>query len=221
MSGTLRVECLGSVPYAEALKLQEEAVATRRRGDAPDTLFLLEHPPVVTLGRGSRAEHLLRSREDLARDGVELFEAQRGGDVTYHGPGQLVGYPVLDLDARGERDLHRYLRRLEGVLCEALEALGVQPRTEAGRTGVFVATEPGAASRKIASIGVGAKGWVTLHGFALNVDVDLSGFACIVPCGLHDVEMTSISRELGAAAPDDLPGRARSAVSAAFRSRFG
>jgi lipoate-protein ligase B len=216
-----RIEWLGSVPYAEALKRQEEAVAARRRGETSDTLFLLEHPPVVTLGRGSRPEHLLRSRADLAREGVELFEVQRGGDVTFHAPGQLVGYPVLDLDARGERDLHRYLRRLEEVLCEALEALGVRPRTEAGRTGVFVATAPGEALRKIASIGVGAKGWVTWHGFALNVEIDLEGFACIVPCGLHDVEMTSVARELGDAAPDRLDRRARDAVSAAFLARFG
>lgn len=220
MTAALRVRSLGSVPYAEALKLQEEAVAARRAGESVDTLFLLEHPPVVTLGRGSHPEHLLRSPAELARSGVELCEARRGGDVTYHAPGQLVGYPVLDLAARGECDLHAYLRRLEAVLCDALAALGVDATTVSGRTGVFVANGDGSASaRKIASIGVGVKGWVTYHGFALNVTLDLAGFGNIVPCGLHDVEMTSVAVELGSSDPQ-LGPRARAAVTAAFRSRF-
>jgi lipoate-protein ligase B len=216
----LRVRWLGTVPYAEALKLQREAVAALRRGEGEDTLFLLEHPPVVTLGRGSHPEHLLLSREALAREGVELCEADRGGDVTYHAPGQLVGYPVLDLTRRGGRDLHRYLRRLEALLRDALAELRVPAATLAGRTGVFVADAGGAATRrKIASIGVGAKGWITCHGFALNVDLDLAGFRHIVPCGLHDVEMTSVARELGAPAPG-LAERARAAVRAACEAHF-
>jgi lipoyl(octanoyl) transferase len=212
---------LGLVPYAEGLKLQERAVEERRAGERPDTLFLLEHPPVVTLGRGFREESLRVPREALASQGVEIFEANRGGDVTYHAPGQLVGYPILDLDARGERDLHAYLRRLETVLCDALRALGVPPRVVPGRTGVFV-EDPGAPQpRKIASIGVGARGWITRHGFALDVDLDLAGFSCIVPCGLADVAMTSVAAELGDAAQPDLPARARAEVRRAFARHFG
>lgn len=214
------VRVLGTVPFAEALKLQRETALAVARGECGDTLFLLEHPPVVTLGRGSRPEHLLASREALARQGIELCEVDRGGDVSYHGPGQLVGYPVLDLTRRGGRDLHRYLRRLEALLVDALDRLGVPATTVAGRTGVFVADAGGAPTRrKIASIGVGAKGWVTRHGFALNVDLDLAGFRHIVPCGLHDVEMTSVARERGCA-PPDLGARARSAVRAAFEAHF-
>jgi len=222
MGAALHIEDLGRVAYAEGLALQERAVTARGAGERPDTLFLLEHPPVVTFGRGARAAHLLVSREALARQGIELFEAKRGGDVTYHAPGQLVGYPILDLAARGERDLHAYLRRLEAVLCDALRALGVSPRVVAGRTGVFVDDpDPAAAPRKIASIGVGARGWITSHGFALNVDLDLAGFANIVACGLADVRMTSVAAELGRRAPADVADRARAAVRAAFGRHFG
>jgi lipoyl(octanoyl) transferase len=218
----LHIEERGCVPYAEALRLQAEAVRARGEGSRPDTLFLLEHPPVVTLGRGAREAHLLVPREALHGRGIEVFEVSRGGDVTYHAPGQLVGYPILDLAARGCPDLHAYLRRLEAVLCDALRALGVPPRVVAGRTGVFVDTaDPAAAPRKIASIGVGARGWITSHGFALNVDLDLAGFANIVACGLADVRMTSIAAELGSRAPADLGRRAREAVAAAFLRHFG
>ena len=213
------VRDLGRVPYAEALALQQDAVAARRSGTAPDTLFLLEHPPVVTLGRGAGEEHLLESPAELAKQGIEVHRVARGGDVTWHGPGQLVGYPVLDLAARDRRDVHLYLRDLEGVLCEALAELSVPACTVPGRTGVFVADADAAQARKIASIGVGLRGWVTYPGFALNVDVDLAGFACMVACGLHDVEMTSIARELGESSPD-LGSRAREAVTSAFRRRF-
>ncbi|MFP8876000.1 MAG: lipoyl(octanoyl) transferase LipB [Myxococcota bacterium] len=220
----LLVEDLGRVPYAEALALQEAALTARRRGERPDTLFLLEHPPVVTLGRGSRKGHLRDSPEALRARGFEVFEARRGGDVTYHGPGQLVGYPVLDLSARGERDLHAYLRSLEDLLVTALASLGLPARTVPGYTGVFVGEGealPGRFPRKLASIGVGVRGWVTWHGFALNVDVQLEAFEAIVPCGLEGVEMTSVERELGAGVPADLPARAREAVRASFLSRYG
>ena len=222
MGHPVEVIDLGLVPYAEALDLQERAVEERRAGKRPDTLFLLEHPPVITLGRNTRPENLRESPAALAAEGVELFEVKRGGDVTYHAPGQLVGYGILDLDARGRRDLHAYLRALEAVLCQALRGLGVPPRTVPGRTGVFVDDpDPAPAPRKIASIGVGARGWVTSHGFALNVDLDLGGFARIVPCGLADVEMTSVAAERAAGAPPDLPARARHAVRAAFARHFG
>ncbi len=216
----LVVEWLGRVPYAEALALQERCAEDRRAGRVPDRILLLEHQPVVTLGRGAREENLLRSRAELRARGIEVFAIARGGDVTWHGPGQLVGYPILDLAARGRRDVHRYLRELEAALREALARLGVAAGTLAGTTGVFAGGGAGR-PRKLASIGVGVRGWVTRHGFALNVDPDLSGFDSIVPCGLSHVEMTSVARELGPARPPDLWERSRDAVAVALLRRFG
>ena len=218
---SLAVRELGQVPYREALALQDELVAARRRGEGTDTLLLLEHPPVVTLGRSAHGEHLLVPQDALAARGVELFEVARGGDVTYHAPGQLVGYPIVDLAARDERDVHAWLRTLEELLGEALVELGVPWRRVPGWTGVFVDAPDAVCPRKIASIGVGVRGWVTLHGFALNVDLDLAGFEAIVPCGLAAVEMTSIARELGDRAPADLRARALAAVRSAFQARLG
>jgi lipoyl(octanoyl) transferase len=221
----LRVEWLGRVEYAEAVALQERAVAERASGRAGDRLLLLEHPPVITLGRGARCEHLLVGEDELAARGVAVHLAQRGGDVTYHAPGQLVGYPILDLRARGAADVHAYLRGLEAALIAALATLGVPARRIPGMTGVFVArprsAEPGP-ERKLASIGVGLRRWITFHGFALNVSTDLEGFRAIVPCGLHGVEMTSVARELGAAVEERpaLDARARGAVADAFRAHF-
>jgi lipoate-protein ligase B len=212
----LRVEWLGTLPYGEALARQLEAVEARRRG-GPDRLLLLEHPPVITLGRSARREHLRAPRAELARRGVEVVEVARGGDVTWHGPGQLVGYAVADLAARGEPDVHRWLRDLEGGLIEALAALGAGARRIPGRTGVFV-EKPGAdgRARKIASIGVGLRGWISWHGFALNVTTSSDAFADVVPCGLHDVRMTSLAETLGAEPTPALFERARHAVAAAF-----
>ena len=184
--GAFRTLRPGRLGYAAALSLQEELVAARCRGGA-DILILLEHEPVVTLGRGARAEHLLQSPAELARRGVTLAECSRGGDVTWHGPGQLVGYPIVDLAARG-RDLHRYLRDLEEVLIRTLAAFDVAAGRIPGKTGVWV----GAA--KIASVGVAVRRWVAWHGFALNVAPDLAGFDAIVPCGLHGVRMTALDR---------------------------
>ncbi len=216
MTRELVIEWLGTVPYAEALELQNKCVEARRAGAEPDKILLLEHPPVITVGRGARADNLLASASELTARGIEVHRVSRGGDITYHGPGQLVGYPILDLAARGERDVHSFLRRIEAVLGRALAELGVPTRTLPGCTGVFVQPgidQPAAASpRKIASIGVGVRGWVTYHGFALNVDLDLSAFDSIIPCGLEFVEMTSIARELAGAAPTDLGERARAAV---------
>jgi lipoyl(octanoyl) transferase len=218
---SLAVRELGQVSYRDALALQHELVAARRRGACPDTLLLLEHPPVVTLGRRARGEHLLLGADALAARGIAVHEVARGGDVTYHAPGQLVGYPIVDLTARGARDVHAWLRTLEELLGEALVALGVPWRRMPGWTGVFVDDPEAVRPRKIASIGVGVRGWVTLHGFALNVDLDLAGFDAIVPCGLSAVEMTSIARELGARAPGDLGARTRDAVRSAFIGRLG
>lgn len=220
MAPELRVEWLGRVPYAEALALQQARADARRAGSAPDTLLLLEHPPVVTLGRSAREENLLIGRDALAARGVEVHEVSRGGDVTLHAPGQLVGYPILDLEARGEADVHAYLRAIESALIEALAELSVPARRLPGATGVYVAEDGDGAPRKLASIGVGMRGWMTRHGFALNVDLDLSLFDLIVACGLHHVEMSSLARELGAAAPPDLPKRAREEVAAACVRRW-
>ncbi len=216
---SLTVDWLGTVAYGEALKLQERAVEARRAGETGDRLLLLEHPPVVTLGRAAKPEHLLAARDELARRGVEVFEVARGGDVTWHGPGQLVGYPIVDLAARGRPDVHAFLRLLEATLGDALGRLGVTAEARAGWTGVFVAgSRP---PRKIVSIGIGVRGWVTWHGFALNVDCDLAGFEAIVPCGLHGIQMTSLARELGAASPPDLMQRVRAALGRAFAERLG
>jgi lipoate-protein ligase B len=190
----LSIEWYGETPYADALALQHQAVADRLAGRTSDRLLLVEHPRVITLGRSTHRSHR------LAEEGIELFEVGRGGDITYHAPGQLVGYPVLDLDALGRRDVHGHLRRLESALIEALDELGVPAKRVPGWTGVFVDRARSALragrERKIASIGVGVRRWVTFHGFALNVTIDLSGFDSIVPCGLPDVEMTSVAVEL-------------------------
>ena len=186
----LLVTDLGTLPYTDALILQR-AVARARMAGAfdEDLLLLVEHPPVVTQGRSSKEEHLLASPELLAARGVELHEVERGGDVTFHGPGQLVGYPVIDLK-RHTRDLHWYLRQVEAALIVAMAPLGIVGERRPGFTGVW------AGGRKLASIGVHVRDWVTWHGFALNITTDLSYFDLIVPCGINAVEMTSIAREL-------------------------
>ena len=216
----LEVEWLGEVSYGEALALQEEAVAARRAGSRGDRLLLVEHPPVVTRGSAARSESLKVSEGELGRRGIELFSAQRGGDVTYHAPGQLVGYPIVDLAGRGAPDVGRFLRMLEGALIDALALLSVPARRIPGMTGVFVASQTQGRPRKIASIGVGLRHWVTFHGFALNVSLDLAGFGVVVPCGLHGVEMTSVARETGTR-DSRLDERARAAVADAFGRALG
>ena len=183
----LAIRCLGRVPYGPAQALQERLVACRRRGEIPDTLLLLEHPPVVTLGRGAHAENLLLDEAALQARGIELHEAGRGGDVTYHGPGQLVGYAIMALEGE-RRDAHRLLRDLEKGLIEAAAHYGVAAKRRPGLTGVWVG------GAKLAAIGVRiGTGWITSHGFALNVGFDLSGFETIVPCGLRDASVTSLA----------------------------
>jgi lipoyl(octanoyl) transferase len=186
----LLVADLGVMPYADALSLQREAARARLSGAiADDLLLLVEHPPVITLGRSTKPGNLLATPELLAARGVDLFEVERGGDVTFHGPGQLVGYPIVNLE-RHTQDLHWYLRRLEEVMVRALAPWGIVATRNPGKTGVWVG------NRKIASIGVHARQWVTWHGFALNVTTDLSYFDLMVPCGIADVVMTSVEREL-------------------------
>jgi lipoyl(octanoyl) transferase len=224
------------VPYGDALALQNGMVSGRLAGGGRDRLLLLEHPPVVTLGRSTDRANLRQSPEMLRARGVEVFEVGRGGDVTYHAPGQLVGYPILDLAAQGRRDVHDHLRRIEAALIEALESLGIPSRRVPGWTGVFVdrgrSAQPSGCERKIASIGVGLRRWVTFHGFALNVTIDLEGFEAIVPCGLKDVEMTSVLRELeiengpgierggGASFAAALDERTRDAVARTMRAQL-
>jgi lipoate-protein ligase B len=211
----LWIERLGLMPYGEALEYQRGVARARISGEiAQDVLLLVEHPPVVTLGRSSKERHLLASPELLASRGIELFEVERGGDVTFHGPGQLVGYPIIDLK-RHRRDLHWYLRTLEAALIEALAEFGIPAERNAGFTGVWTHGR----GRKIASIGVHARDWVTWHGFALNVTTDLSYFDVMVPCGIEAVTMTSIAREVGGNSAD--MSRVESAVIAALASAFG
>lgn len=189
-SDELEVRALGVVSYAEALELQGRLVALRRAGEIPDQLLLLEHPHVITLGSASSTEHVLAGPDERGRLGIELFEVGRGGDATYHGPGQLVGYPILDLKP-DRKDVHAYLRDLEAMLIDALAQLGVVGDRSVGLTGVWVD------GRKIASIGVRvSSGWITSHGFALNVKTDLTYFDTIVPCGVRGLSLTSISNEL-------------------------
>jgi lipoyl(octanoyl) transferase len=222
VSRPLHIERLGLVPYAEALELQEKRIEAVRAAAAPDTLLLLEHPPVVTLGRSAKPQNLLLSPDELTRRGVERFEVARGGDVTFHGPGQLVGYLVCDLAARGVPDAHGWLRGIEAALIAALSTLGVRAATRTGFTGVFVddpaAEAAGLPPRKIASIGIGLRGWTSWHGFALNVSLDPQAFDLIVPCGLHGVRMTSVAHELREKSPRALDRPAREAVATAFEA---
>ena len=188
----LHVRRLGVVPYAEALDLQKRLVEERRAGSIPDQLLLLQHPPVITLGVKARNDrsHVLASPADLEEEGVEIFETGRGGDVTYHGPGQLVGYPILDL--RPDRcDVHKYVRDLEEAVIQAAAALGVATERIQGLTGVW------AGKNKLAAIGVRISRWITSHGFAFNVGTNLGHFDLIVPCGIADKGVTSLEVLLG------------------------
>jgi lipoate-protein ligase B len=185
--------CPGQIPYEQGLQLQERLLQERRQLET-DVLLLLEHPPVITLGRSGTASSLRLPEADLAVRGIPIHRVGRGGDATYHGPGQLVGYPIVDLAPRG-RDLHRFLRLLEETLLTTLAAFGLHGRRHPGRTGVWV---DGA---KIASIGIGVRHWISWHGFALNVATDLRAFDTIVPCGLTGVTMTSMEALLGEPVP--------------------
>jgi lipoate-protein ligase B len=199
----------GTVPYREALDWQRQLAETRIAGRLDhDVLLLLEHPPVVTFGRNSHQANLLRA------SGIEVFEVERGGDVTYHGPGQLVGYPIIDLGGY-KQDLHWYLRTLEQALIDALGFLGIPAERNPGYTGVWTR------GRKIASIGIHVKQWVTWHGFALNVTTDLADFDRIVPCGIQGVEMTSVQREQGAGSREQLWQASVDAVVKGFERAFG
>ena len=189
---------LGRVHYGIALKLQQTLVALRKAGQITDTLLLLEHPPVITLGRNAKRANVLVSEEQLARSGVEFFECDRGGDVTYHGPGQLVGYPVFDLRGFTPRiGAVDFVRKLEAVLIRTCADFGVATHRVRGLTGVWTLRD----KAKIAAIGLHISRGVTSHGFALNVSTDLDHFKLIVPCGIGDKPVTSMDRALAAAYP--------------------
>ena len=199
---------LGEVPYREALDLQLSFLDRRAHGGIPDTLLLLTHPHVYTLGRAGDESNLIAPREALEREGITVERVGRGGDITYHGPGQLVGYPIFRME---KPDVHKFVRSIETALIDALRAFRVESRRIEGLTGVW------AGDRKIASIGVGMRKWVTYHGFALNVTTDLAYFRRIHLCGLKGREATSIAVEAGSAPPMTA---VRDAVAAACERRL-
>jgi lipoate-protein ligase B len=189
---------LGRVPYRAALSFQHRVVETRARGESPDVLYTMEHEPVLTLGRSTEPGTVRTSEADLARRGIEVIPVERGGDVTYHGPGQIVGYPIVDLAGLpGGRDLHRYLRDLEEALIRTLATYGLTAERRPPYTGVWVG------DRKVAAIGVAVRRWITFHGFALNVDPDLTHFDLIHPCGIRHLGVASMASLLGTAPPRD------------------
>jgi lipoyl(octanoyl) transferase len=202
---------LGRMRYADALRIQERLVDERKQGKGEDTLLFVEHPHVITMGRNGKEHHLLASSDVLARTGIEFFETNRGGDVTYHGPGQLVGYPIFDL-REWRRDVHAFFRGVEEALIQALSIVGVQAERlpQKGYEGVWVQ------GAKIAAIGIHISRWITSHGFALNVDTDLSYFKYIVPCGL--TRPVCSLRSLGSKATREDMIRA---VAGAFAKTFG
>lgn len=181
---------LGRTRYADTWKLQQQVFDLRLAGLVGDVLLLNEHDHVYTIGKGGNDDHLLASEDELKAGGVDVFHIDRGGDITYHGPGQIVGYPILDLNTYGT-DIHRYLRSLEEVLIKALKDFGITGEREQGMTGVWVKGE------KIAALGVKVSRWITMHGFALNVNTDLSKFGRIIPCGIFHKGVTSMQRLLG------------------------
>jgi lipoyl(octanoyl) transferase len=189
---TIEIRRLGVIAYADGLELQKTLVEQRKAGEIPDQLLLLEHPPVITLGVKARngRSHILAAPAALEAEGVEVFETGRGGDVTYHGPGQLVGYPILDL--KPDRcDVHQYVRDIEEVMIRTAAAFGVNAGRIHGLTGAWVGNE------KLAAIGVRIARWVTSHGFAFNVTTTLTHFDFIVPCGITDMGVTSLQKILG------------------------
>jgi lipoyl(octanoyl) transferase len=206
----LAVRRLGRIRYADGLALQEDLVRQRQAGSIPDTLLLLEHDPVFTLGRNARRDNVLLPEEALRARGFDVFEAGRGGDVTYHGPGQVVGYPILDL-APDRRDVHRYVRDLEEVMIRTCADYGIEAGRIAGLTGCWVGNE------KVGAIGVRISRWVTSHGFALNVATDLQAFRLIVPCGIKERGVTGLSRLLRRDVPlDGVMDRLEAQMAAVF-----
>ena len=190
MTRTLLAYRLGRIAYADAHALQQRLVDARKAGQIGDTLLLLEHPKVITLGRAAKREHILLAESALREGGYELFETGRGGDVTFHGPGQLVAYPIVDL-APDRQDVRRYVRELEETMLRVAADYGLAAERVAGLNGAWVGTN------KLGAVGVRISRWITMHGFALNVSTELSAFEAIVPCGIRGRGVTSLARELG------------------------
>ncbi len=207
----LRVCDADEMPYAEAWELQRRIFAERKSGNGDDTLILLEHPHTYTLGKVAKREHLVYSDTELAEKGISVFDIDRGGDITYHGPGQLVGYPIIDLN-NWKKDAHYYLRELEQVLIDVLNDYGVMSGRKAGLTGVWIE------DRKIAAIGIKISSWITMHGFALNVTTDLGLFEGIIPCGIRDKAVTSLAKELQ---KEVLMSEVKLKIIHQFKSHFG
>jgi lipoyl(octanoyl) transferase len=193
----LLITDLGLIPYSDALVLQQRLAAARKAGALEDVLLLCEHPHVITLGRSAKRENLLVSEHVLRQKGVELHETNRGGDITYHGPGQIVGYPILNLGAI-KRDVGWYVRTLEEAMIRASADFGLTAFRIPGKTGIWVnpVAEPGASEEKLAAIGVHISRWVTSHGFAYNVSTDLRFFDLIIPCGIAERKATSLEKLL-------------------------
>ena len=204
---------LGPTAYREGLRLQEALVRARADGRTGDWLLFPDHPPVLTVGRGASPGGLVADPETLRARGIEIFEVARGGDITWHGPGQLVGYAICDLTP--DRDLHRFMHGLEAALIDVLEGFGIAGKRVPGKTGVWTD------GCKIASIGIAVRRWVSYHGFALNVAPDLRFFDLIHPCGLRDVRMTSVTERLGERAPAFAEVRERAATAVARRLGHG
>jgi lipoyl(octanoyl) transferase len=216
---SVRVHRLGRVGYGDAHALQQRLQEARVRDEIPDTVLVLEHPPVITLGRGAKIANVLLAKDALAARGVELHEVGRGGDVTYHGPGQLVAYPILDLSP-DRRDVRRYVRDLEQTMIDTCARFGLSAERIAGLNGTWL-RYPDLGDRKIGAVGVRISRWVTMHGLALNVTTDLAHFALIVPCGIHDKSVTSLERELDRSiAMDDAIDVWERTFAAAFDARL-
>lgn len=210
-SKRLFIAKLGLTPYKEAWDLQKRLVKMRYQGKVPDLLLITEHEPVITMGRATQKENLLVSREELKERNIELHMIERGGDITFHGPGQAVVYPIIDLSTRG-KDLHGYLRDLESVIIDTLAEYGLTGTTKKGLTGVWVN------NHKLAAIGVAVTRWVTYHGLALNVSTDLDYFKLINPCGITQFPVGSISSMLGKEVSLD---RAMNLLAEKFTGHFG
>ncbi|HSG31185.1 MAG TPA: lipoyl(octanoyl) transferase LipB [Thermodesulfobacteriota bacterium] len=183
-----KILSLGITNYSKALDIQLKLLDKRKNNLIPDTLILLEHPPTITIGRAGNLNNLLVSEEHLKNNGIHFEKISRGGDITFHGPGQIVGYPIIDLNNL-QKDIHKYLRALEYLIVDVLKKFNIKASPFKGITGVW------ANGKKIASIGIGVKRWITYHGFALNIDNDLEYFDMIIPCGLNKVRMTNIQNE--------------------------
>ncbi|MDZ4699372.1 MAG: lipoyl(octanoyl) transferase LipB [Rhodothermales bacterium] len=214
---------LGRVPYAPAWALQRqiqtrlvEAKRAEPPRSIPHVILEVEHPPVYTLGKSGNPEHLLATEAELAAQGATFHHIDRGGDITYHGPGQLVVYPILDLD-RFTPDIHRYLRELEEAVIRSCADFGVPAERVAGRTGVWVPADEWGGERKICAMGIRCSRWVTMHGLALNINTDLSFFSRIIPCGIVNRDVTSLAREAGHAVDE---GRVAERLEAHFAERF-